>query len=145
MPEPEEQERQGETSAALAALQATRTREQQEAALKQRETAVAEREAKLKEEVDKAAAQLKEATAVAIAGSFNVSKDTLLKFTDGSEAAMRELAAQLPKIGASVQTVLAPDSGRSAAGATTKAQIMDNYRANPTPETRAAYAAIRGN
>ena len=143
MPEPGEQEKQGETPAAIAALQATRAREQQEAALKQREQAVVEREAKLKEEGDRAAAQLKEATALAIAASLNVSKDTLLKFTDGSEAAMRELAAQLPKVGATA-VVVAPDSGRSTAGSATKAQIMDNYRANPTPETRAAYAAIRG-
>ena len=85
-----------------------------------------------------------EQAAQAIAVELAVDATPLLKYTDGTPEAMRELAKSLTKKAAPVvASSFAPDSGRGGGALVGDAVIEQAYIDNPNPETRKAYEGVR--
>ena len=101
---------------AFQALQRKREVERKEADLKSRKEALDARDQELAEREKVIQGTAKERMASQIAAELGVEANPLLKFTDGSEGAMRELASALPKKGTNGSS-FKPDSGKTAGGA----------------------------
>ena len=85
-----------------------------------------------------------EQAAQAIAAELAVDATPLLKYTDGTPEAMRELAKSLAKkVAPAAAPSFVPDSGRAAGALVGDAVIEQAYIDNPNPETRKAYEGVR--
>ena len=96
---------------AFKSLQARRSIERRETELRRREAEIATEKVALAEQAKELGSTVRTVIATQIATELGVNAETLLKYTDGSEEAMRELAQQLPKKNAKGPT-FRPDSGR---------------------------------
>ena len=101
---------------AFQALQRKRDMERRDADLRKREETLTARSQEIAEREKVIQGTAKERLASQIAAELGIEASPLLKFTDGSEEAMRELASVLPKKGSNGAS-FKPDSGGTAGGA----------------------------
>ena len=110
-----ERETVKDDSEALKSLQERQRQRAKEAELARRAQELDAKEERHKGKLEEADKVTKELSARDIASKYNIDAESLVKFTDGSEEAMEELAQQLPKKG-TPKLPLKTDAGTTAGG-----------------------------
>ena len=110
-----ERETVKDDSDALKSLQERQRQRAKEAELTRRAQELDAKEERHKGKLEEADKVTKELSARDIASKYNIDAESLVKFTDGSEEAMEELAQQLPKKG-TPKPSLKTDAGTTAGG-----------------------------